>query len=167
MSVQFQYNQAPLQCLEKVPSDIDVSQAQNPLPIADIAASIGILPEELDLYGSMKAKVHLSVSKRLAGVKDGNYIVCTGINPTPLGEGKSTTTVGVCQALGKHLGKNVFTNIRQVRAISIVLTRKYVLTLYHFLLLESLPRALLLASRVVLPVVVTRRSSPWKSLTFT
>ena len=43
----------------------------------------------------------------------GNYVVVTGINPTPLGEGKSTTVIGVCQALGAHLGKKVFTTIRQ------------------------------------------------------
>ena len=110
----FFYLQAPLQCAEPVPSDIDVSQAQSPLPIAQVAEGIGIKESELDLYGQMKAKVHLSVRDRLAHVPDGNYVVCTGINPTPLGEGKSTTTVGVCQAIGAHLKKNVFTCIRQV-----------------------------------------------------
>jgi formyltetrahydrofolate synthetase len=57
--------------------------------------------------------VSLAVRDRLAAVPDGNYVVVTGINPTPLGEGKSTTTIGVCQALGAHLGKRVFTTIRQ------------------------------------------------------
>lgn len=81
--------------------------------ISEVAAAAGILPSELDLYGPQKAKVHLSVGRRLKDVEDGNYVVVTGINPTPLGEGKSTTTIGVCQALGAHLGKSVMTCIRQ------------------------------------------------------
>ena len=96
-----------------VPSDIAISQSLQPLPISDIAVDAGILPHELDLYGSTKAKVHLSVRDRLKHVPNGNYVVVTGINPTPLGEGKSTTVIGVCQALGAHLGKKVFTCIRQ------------------------------------------------------
>ena len=94
-------------------STLSTSNCITPLHISEIAANCGILREELDLYGSMKAKVHLSVRDRLKDVADGNYVVCTGINPTPLGEGKSTTTVGVCQALGATLKKNVFCNIRQ------------------------------------------------------
>ena len=96
-----------------VPSDIAVSQSLAALPIARVAEDAGILASELDPYGSAKAKVHLSVLQRLAGVRDGNYVVVTGINPTPLGEGKSTTTIGVCQALGAHLGRRVVTCIRQ------------------------------------------------------
>jgi len=98
---------------DPVPSDIHVSQSIEPIHIGKIAADAGILPEELDLYGSHKAKVHLSVRDRLKDAPDGHYIVVTGINPTPLGEGKSTTTIGIAQALGAHLGKRVFTNIRQ------------------------------------------------------
>jgi hypothetical protein len=71
-----------------VPSDIDVSQSIEPFHISEIAEAIGILPSELDPYGSHKAKVHLSVGTRLKDVSDGNYVVVTGINPTPLGEGK-------------------------------------------------------------------------------
>ena len=97
----------------KVPSDIDVSQGLEPYHISEVATAAGILPSELDLYGPHKAKVHLSVGRRLKDVEDGNYVVVTGINPTPLGEGKSTTTIGVCQALGAHLGKSVITCIRQ------------------------------------------------------
>ena len=96
-----------------VPSDINVSQSIAPLHIGAIALDSGILEEELEYYGRNKAKVSLAVRDRLAHVADGNYIVVTGINPTPLGEGKSTTTIGVCQALGAHLGKRVFTTIRQ------------------------------------------------------
>ena len=104
---------ARVRLLSPVPSDIDVSQALAPLPIARVAADAGLLEGEFDLYGAVKAKVHLSVLERLRGARDGNYVVVTGINPTPLGEGKSTTTIGVCQALGAHLGRRVVTCIRQ------------------------------------------------------
>src|SRR6185295_14207121 len=96
-----------------VPSDIDIAQAATPLPISQIAAEAGILPDELELYGKSKAKVHLSVRDRLKNAPNGKYIVVTAITPTPLGEGKTTTTVGLSQALGAHLGKKVFTCIRQ------------------------------------------------------
>jgi formyltetrahydrofolate synthetase len=99
--------------LTRVPSDIDIAQAATPLPISQIAAEAGILAEELDLYGKTKAKVHLSIRDRLKNSPNGKYIVVTAITPTPLGEGKTTTTVGLSQALGAHLGKKVFTCIRQ------------------------------------------------------
>jgi formyltetrahydrofolate synthetase len=99
--------------LTRVPSDIEIAQAATPLPIDQIAAEAGILPEELDLYGKTKAKVHLSIRDRLKNSRNGKYIVVTAITPTPLGEGKTTTTVGLSQALGAHLGKKVFTCIRQ------------------------------------------------------
>jgi formyltetrahydrofolate synthetase len=99
--------------LASVPSDIEIAQAATPIPIDKISAEAGILPDELELYGKTKAKVHLSIRDRLKDVKNGNYIVVTAITPTPLGEGKTTTTVGLSQALGAHLGKNVFTCIRQ------------------------------------------------------
>jgi formyltetrahydrofolate synthetase len=103
-----------LQLLKRpVPSDIEIAQAAELLPIAQIAEEAGLLPEELDLYGQHKAKVHLSVRDRLKDVPNGKYIVVTAITPTPLGEGKTTTTVGVSQALGAHLGKKVFTCVRQ------------------------------------------------------
>lgn len=99
--------------LARVPSDIEIAQAATPIPIDKIAAEAGILPDELDLYGKTKAKVHLSVRDRLKNAPNGKYVVVTAITPTPLGEGKTTTTVGLSQALGAHLGKNVFTCIRQ------------------------------------------------------
>jgi len=99
--------------LTRVPSDIEIAQAATPLPINQIASEAGILPEELDLYGKTKAKVHLSIRERLKNSPNGKYIVVTAITPTPLGEGKTTTTVGLSQALGAHLGKKVFTCIRQ------------------------------------------------------
>jgi formyltetrahydrofolate synthetase len=98
---------------KNVPSDIEIAQSVAPLPIDRIAAEAGILPDELELYGKTKAKVHLSIRDRLKDVPNGKYVVVTAITPTPLGEGKTTTTVGLSQALGAHLGKRVFTCIRQ------------------------------------------------------
>jgi hypothetical protein len=95
-----------------VPSDIDIAQSVEPLPIADIAHAVGVLPSELELYGTKKAKVDLSILDRLKG-PDGYYVVMTGINPTPLGEGKSTTTVGLAQALGAFLDRKSFACLRQ------------------------------------------------------
>jgi formyltetrahydrofolate synthetase len=99
--------------LSAVPSDIEIAQAATPIPIDRIASEAGILPEELELYGKTKAKVHLSIRDRLKNAPNGKYVVVTAITPTPLGEGKTTTTVGLSQALGAHLGKKVFTCIRQ------------------------------------------------------
>jgi formyltetrahydrofolate synthetase len=82
-------------------------------PITLIAEELGLLPSEIELYGDTKAKVKLDVLERLKKVPDGKYIDVTAITPTPLGEGKTTTTVGLSQALGAHLGKNVITCIRQ------------------------------------------------------
>lgn len=94
-----------------LPSDIEISQACSPLDISEVARRAGILPEELRPYGNTKAKVALSVRERLSSRGDGKYVVVTGITPTPLGEGKSTTTIGLSQSLGKTVP--VFTCIRQ------------------------------------------------------
>lgn len=99
--------------VKKVPSDIDIAQAATPKPITQIAAAAGIEPGELELYGSSKAKIRLSILDRLKDQPNGKYVVVTAITPTPLGEGKTTTTVGLSQALGGHLKKSVFTCIRQ------------------------------------------------------
>ena len=96
-----------------VPSDIEIAQAAQPIAIERIAAAAGILPDEVERYGQNKAKVQLSILKRLKDVPDGKYIVLTAITPTPLGEGKTTTTVGLSQAIGAHLGRKVFTCVRQ------------------------------------------------------
>ncbi len=74
---------------------------------------MGLLPEEIDPYGSHMGKVRLSVLERLKNASNGKYIDVTAITPTPLGEGKTTTTVGLSQALGAHLGYRVVTAIRQ------------------------------------------------------
>jgi formyltetrahydrofolate synthetase len=96
-----------------VPSDLEIAQQAEMKPIALLAEELGLLPEELELYGAYKAKVKLEVLDRLKDVPDGKYIDVTAITPTPLGEGKTTTTVGLSQALGAHLGKRVITCIRQ------------------------------------------------------
>ena len=98
---------------DPVPSDIEIAQEADIKPISQVAEEIGLLPEELVLHGDYKAKVRLEVLDRLKDVPDGKYIDVTAITPTPLGEGKSTTMVGLSQALGAHLGKRVFTCIRQ------------------------------------------------------
>ncbi|OAP58969.1 hypothetical protein AYL99_06266 [Fonsecaea erecta] len=103
----------PLKLVKPVPSDIEVSRSQHPRHITQIASDIGIAPHELEPYGAHKAKVDLSVLSRLAHRRDGKYILVSGITPTPLGEGKSTTTMGLTQALGAHLGKVAFANVRQ------------------------------------------------------
>jgi len=96
-----------------VPSDIDIAQATELLPIVKVAAALGLGEDDLDLYGKHKAKIHLDVLDRLADRPLGHYVDVTAITPTPLGEGKTTTTVGVSQALGAHLGKKVVTVVRQ------------------------------------------------------
>ncbi|THC90456.1 hypothetical protein EYZ11_010078 [Aspergillus tanneri] len=103
----------PLKLVRPVPSDIAISRAQYPKAITDIASEIGIAPHELEPYGHTKAKVSLEVLDRLAHRRNGKYILVCGITPTPLGEGKSTTTLGLTQAIGAHLNRIVFANVRQ------------------------------------------------------
>jgi methylenetetrahydrofolate dehydrogenase (NADP+)/methenyltetrahydrofolate cyclohydrolase/formyltetrahydrofolate synthetase len=95
-----------------VPSDIEISRATKPKRITRVAKEAGILPKELEPYGDVKAKVKLSILDRLAGAPNGKYIDVTAITPTPLGEGKTTTAVGLTQAMGV-IGKKVFLCIRQ------------------------------------------------------
>ncbi|KAK5942262.1 tetrahydrofolate synthase [Knufia obscura] len=103
----------PIKLQQPVPSDIAVSRSQHPKQITQIAKEVGIAPHELEPYGAYKAKVDLTLLKRLEHRKNGKYILVAGITPTPLGEGKSTTTMGLSQALGAHLGKITFANVRQ------------------------------------------------------
>lgn len=96
-----------------VPSDFEISRVQQPKRITQVAEEAGILDSEVEPFGFYKAKVSLDILKRLQSKVNGKYVLVTGITPTPLGEGKSTTTVGLAQALGAHLGKNIFANVRQ------------------------------------------------------
>jgi formyltetrahydrofolate synthetase len=95
-----------------VPSDIEIAQAANMRPIREVAAEVGLTEDDLDLYGKYKAKVHLDVLERFKDRPNAKYIDVTAITPTPLGEGKTVTTIGVSQGLA-YLGKKVFTCIRQ------------------------------------------------------
>jgi methylenetetrahydrofolate dehydrogenase (NADP+)/methenyltetrahydrofolate cyclohydrolase/formyltetrahydrofolate synthetase len=102
-----------LKPLQPVPSDIDIAQSVKLKPITQLMEEIGLRLEDVELFGEYKAKVKLETLQRLKDVPNGKYIDVTAITPTPLGEGKSTTMVGLSQALGAHLGKSVFTCIRQ------------------------------------------------------
>lgn len=102
-----------LQPLTPVPSDIAISRAQKPKPVDQLAEEIGLLPEELEAYGRSKAKVRLSLLDRLHQQPDGKYVLVAGITPTPLGEGKSTVSIGLVQALTAHLKLNSFACLRQ------------------------------------------------------
>ncbi|HKC58450.1 MAG TPA: formate--tetrahydrofolate ligase, partial [Vicinamibacterales bacterium] len=94
----------------KVPSDIAIAQAAKLRPIRDVAAELGLSDDDLELYGKYKAKISLrALHKRSA---KGRLVLVTGINPTPAGEGKSTVTVGVTQAL-RRLGKNAILAMRE------------------------------------------------------
>jgi methylenetetrahydrofolate dehydrogenase (NADP+)/methenyltetrahydrofolate cyclohydrolase/formyltetrahydrofolate synthetase len=98
--------------LNPVPSDLEIAQAAEMKPILDIAASLGLGPDDLDLYGKYKAKVHLDVLAKFKDRPQGKYVDVTAITPTPLGEGKTTTTIGLTQGLGV-LGQSVVAAIRQ------------------------------------------------------
>ncbi|XP_072379699.1 C-1-tetrahydrofolate synthase, cytoplasmic isoform X2 [Diabrotica undecimpunctata] len=103
----------PLRLQSPVPSDIRIARAQVPKNITHLAEEIGIFPNELSQYGPKKAKVSLSVLERLKDQTNGKYVVVAGMTPTPLGEGKSTTLLGLVQALSTHLKKNTFATMRQ------------------------------------------------------
>ncbi|KAI4164159.1 MAG: hypothetical protein LQ342_002123 [Letrouitia transgressa] len=103
----------PLKVQSPVPADIAISRAQRPKPITQVANEVGIAPHELEPYGVSKAKVDLAVLQRLGHRRNGRYVLISGITPTPLGEGKSTTTVGLTQAIAGHLGRVAFANVRQ------------------------------------------------------
>jgi len=92
-----------------VPSDIEIAQRARMRPITDVAADLGLAADELDLYGKYKAKISLDVSQRPTR---GRLVLVTGINPTAAGEGKSTTLVGLTQAL-RRIGSNAVMCMRE------------------------------------------------------
>lgn len=98
--------------MKKVPSDIEIAQSLTLKPILEIGRSIGIREDELELYGKYKAKISLSILDRLKEKSFGKYIDVTAITPTPLGEGKTVTTIGLSLGLAR-LGKKVITTLRQ------------------------------------------------------
>ncbi|RLC68051.1 MAG: formate--tetrahydrofolate ligase [Chloroflexi bacterium] len=103
----------PVKRVNPVPSDIEIAQAAELIPIREIMEHLELVEEDVDLYGKWKAKVHLDVLEKFKDRPQGKYIDVTAITPTPLGEGKTTTTVGLTQAMGSVLGKNVMCCIRQ------------------------------------------------------
>ncbi|XP_058457068.1 C-1-tetrahydrofolate synthase, cytoplasmic isoform X1 [Malaya genurostris] len=103
----------PLKPLAQVPSDIEIARLQTPKNISLLASEIGLIPSEVSLYGDKKAKISLKVLDRLKNEADGKYVVVAGITPTPLGEGKSTTLIGLVQALTAHKQRNAIACLRQ------------------------------------------------------
>ena len=95
-----------------IPSDLEIAHQAELRPIADLAADIGIEADELIPYGRTVAKVHLDILRRIGDRPRGKYIDVAAITPTPLGEGKTTTTIGLVQGLGK-LGHRAIAAIRQ------------------------------------------------------
>lgn len=93
-------------------SDLEIAQAAEMKPITEIAKDLGLEEDEIELYGKYKAKVSLNVLERLKDRPNGKYIDVTAITPTPLGEGKTVTTIGLSQALNR-IGKKTVTCIRQ------------------------------------------------------
>ena len=95
-----------------MPSDLEIAQAAMLKPIIDIAHEVGMDEDDLDLYGKYKAKIHLDVLEKFKDRPNGKYVDVTAITPTPLGEGKTVTTIGLSLGLN-HIGEKVLTCIRQ------------------------------------------------------
>jgi formate--tetrahydrofolate ligase len=95
-----------------MPTSLQIAQDARLRPIAEVAAELGLLPDEIEPYGRYKAKVRLEALERLADRPDGREIIVTAVTPTPLGEGKTTTTIGLAQGLNR-LGVRAAVAIRQ------------------------------------------------------
>ena len=95
-----------------VPADIDIARAAKMLPIDKVAAKLGIGSDDLEAYGKKKAKVSLQFYNRIKAQKPGKLVLVTAITPTPAGEGKTTTTIGLTDALNR-LGKKATVCIRE------------------------------------------------------
>ena len=93
-------------------TDIEIAQSCRMQPITEIAEKAGIRQEELELYGRYKAKIAPDAMARLQDKPDGKLVLVTAINPTPAGEGKTTTTVGLGQAMAR-IGKNAVIALRE------------------------------------------------------
>ena len=94
------------------PSDIEIAQAAKPLHITKVAAKLGISEDDLELYGKYKAKISPQVIKNLKDKPNGKLILVTAITPTPAGEGKTTTSVGLTDGLNA-IGKNACAALRE------------------------------------------------------
>ena len=98
--------------MREVKSDLEIARSHRMKPISQVAEEAGLLPDEVELYGKYKAKVSLDALGRLKNNPTGRLVVVTGITPTPLGEGKTVTTIGLTQGLGK-LGERVVECLRE------------------------------------------------------
>lgn len=123
-------------------SDIEIANSVQMKPITDIAAELGLTEDDISLYGKYKAKIDSNQLEQLKDKEDGKLILVTAISPTPAGEGKTTTSVGLVDALQ-------------------LLVKKPSLPCANLLL------ALFLGSRVELPVAGTPKWFQWKISTFT
>jgi len=101
-----------IQNMSKVPSDIEIAQAANKKPISDVAAKLGLTPDDIIPFGHDKAKISYDFLKGLDNRQDGKLILVTAISPTPAGEGKTTTTVGLGDGLNA-IGKNAVMCLRE------------------------------------------------------
>ena len=95
-----------------VKSDIEIAQEAQMLDIREVAAKVGVAGDDLELYGKYKAKISDNLYSKLEDKKDGKLILVTAINPTPAGEGKTTITIGLTQALNK-MGKKSVAALRE------------------------------------------------------
>lgn len=93
-------------------TDVQIAQNASMLPIKDVAGQIGLSEDDLELYGKYKAKISLETIKKLENNQDGKLILVTAINPTPAGEGKTTTMIGLAQAMNK-IGKKTIVAMRE------------------------------------------------------
>ncbi len=98
--------------MKQVPSDLEIAQSHKLIPIVELAEQMGLSEDDFETYGKYKAKINLSVLDKFADRPQGKLIDVTAITPTPLGEGKTVTTIGLTQGLGK-VGKKVITTLRQ------------------------------------------------------
>ena len=93
-------------------TDIQIAQETEMIPIRDVASQLGITEDDLELYGKYKAKLSDELMEKVKDNKDGKLILVTAINPTPAGEGKTTTSVGLGEAFGK-MGKKAVLALRE------------------------------------------------------
>ena len=98
--------------MSKIPSDIDIAKEAEMKTISEIGKNINLVEEDLEFYGKYKAKISLEVLERLKDKPDGKLILVTAINPTPAGEGKTTTNIGLSMGLNK-IGKKAITTLRE------------------------------------------------------
>ena len=101
-----------IELAKEMKKDIEIAQEAKILPILEIAKRVGLSEDALDCYGKYKAKISLNVLEQYANQKDGKLILVSAINPTAAGEGKSTVTVGLGQALNQ-IGKNAVIALRE------------------------------------------------------